>query len=1306
MSLMKFFKWVLIGIVSVIAGVLLIMLGVQLYLNSERTQNWIQARVNQTIPGTLTWSRTRLSVFGGKVELNNVLLKGPEHNTLMESDRLFIHVSWVKLLNGEIYAYDIFFENPQISLSKDRSGNLDLVQALYPPKDTPPESAKSTGFPSNVIVRQLKVVNGYFQYKTTEQAAGNPKDQVVLQNVNLLITEVDVVKQKGRLTCQIAGGKIQSRDVRTTIDGLSLTANVQKNRIDTLVLDVNAGGLDVNLAGTVEDLFSDTPILNIGVKGRVFLPQIKDLIPLPPDASGEVRLNSTLEGALNNPDIDLNLNYKGGALFGNKIDQIHLNCRLTDRSLNISDLNLHTVAGKFDITGNIDFKKAFSDGWFAANPDLDAINYKFSIFRKASQLADLALGVPDLKGNVNVSMKLQGKGVDPKTLWANTSLEAYIGKLSVGEGNSPIDIRVMSKAGMERGRVEIQNFSANAGSGRFEMNGSYDVFSHKVSAYFELDTPDLTEVMTSLGTTAGVGGINVTGAVSGTAKAPIMDARLKGEDLGFENVRLGNADATIRFSKGQFFLKNGKIVNGNSNLDISGSARIFDPKDDQLLKSPGFDVALKGDTLFLEDFVEGMKGKFFINGRIYGNAAHPRGKLDLNGKDIDLNIQKIHGMQLSLDLYDDSIKFAPFSLLIAPGERILVDGWVSLNKNYDMRLTSGDISLKNITQLNLGEADSGKISFNLEGKGNFENPQIKGKVVINELQINTKQLNDVQLQIEVKDHVARITGDPDFTLNANYHLQTKAFSASAVFNNTNLTPYLKIAGQGELYGTITGKIEVTGNAGAPDQIIGSADVSRLEILKNQTELVGIRDFNTFLEDGKISIPGVRLNLLKRSVVEISGNGKLNGDLDLKAHGTLPLEIISLLKDIIPNATGEARLSLNVFGNLSRPYFRGEIGLINAGVTVPVLSQSLHDLNGSLRVTPETIGLDNIQGMLDTGLFKLSGAIDLKANQPSKVGLKLKVDDLPMMIPDTLDTRLNAELDILGTPEKSLISGYIQLIDGKYFKDIRMSLIEGLQKKIREEDLVPSEISWPFLKNMALDISIRYGDPFVVDNNMALLILKPDLHINGTVSRPLISGRAEVETGTVYFQKNEFNVKKGVFDFINPYKIEPTIDIQSEVKIREWTIFLNVSGIPDNLEFNLSSNPSETKEDLISLLIIGKTTRELTAKEGGLSSSPRQMLADVLAGTAQKEIKDATGLDVVALEYNEAKDAEQSNGVKVTVGKELSQRVTVKYGMQTKNAKAIQKVITEYKFFEKVLMNTFQDTEGHYGGGFQFRLEFR
>jgi translocation and assembly module TamB len=242
--------------------------------------------------------------------------------------------------------------------------------------------------------------------------------------------------------------------------------------------------------------------------------------------------------------------------------------------------------------------------------------------------------------------------------------------------------------------------------------------------------------------------------------------------------------------------------------------------------------------------------------------------------------------------------------------------------------------------------------------------------------------------------------------------------------------------------------------------------------------------------------------------------------------------------------------------------------------------------------------------------------------------------------------------------------------------------------------------------MSLDITTRYKELFIVDNNMALLALKPDLRIYGSVNQPLISGRAQVESGTIYFQKKEYTVKKGVFDFINPYKIEPAIDVQSEIEIRQWTVFLNISGTPDNLKVTLSSDPWETQENILSLLITGRTTHELIAGQGGVSRSSTKILADILAETAQKQIKDATGLDVVELEYTQAKEAEAPDEVKVAVGKELSKRVTVKYAMQTKNARVIQQVITEYKILENLLINAFQNTEGHYGGGLQFRLEFR
>jgi len=680
--------------------------------------------------------------------------------------------------------------------------------------------------------------------------------------------------------------------------------------------------------------------------------------------------------------------------------------------------------------------------------------------------------------------------------------------------------------------------------------------------------------------------------------------------------------------------------------------------------------------------------------------------LNIKGEHIDVCSWKVQEFQLTSDLDGDQFNLDPFELVIAPGETILLHGWISLNKDYHLRLVSEGISLKNIPPFQLGDLDTGKISFMFQGQGNFENPQIKGEVVLNELRFYNQPLQDERFQIEVTDRTAYISGGQNFALDATYHLQTQAFSASAGFDNTNLTPYLKTFGQGKLNGFMTGKIQVNGNAKTLDQVKGSADISRIDIFSNQTELIRSRDFKAFLKDDKISIPSVCLNLLERGVMEIKGNGTLNGDLDIKVHGTIPLEIISLFTEVFPDAAGEVRLSLGVNGNLSQIDLRADAEIINCGMTVPGLLQQMHDLNGSIHVTPEAIVLDNIQGMLDTGSFELFGAIDLKAYRPSRIGLKLKAHDLPLMISDTLETRLGAELDIKGTPEKSLVSGYIQMIDVKYYKNIRLNFMESLGKKCREEALVAPEIPWPFLKNMAIDITTRYREPFVIDNNMALLALKPDLRIYGSMNHPLISGRAQVESGTVYFQKKEFNVKRGVFDFINPYKIEPTIDVLSEIIVREWTVFLSISGTPDNLKFNFSSNPSEREEDILSLLITGKTTRELIAGEGGLSLSPGQILADVLAETVQKQIKDAIGLDIVELEYKEGGEAGASDEVKVTVGKELSQRITVKYGMQTKNARVIQQVITEYKFLEKLLINTFHDTKGHYGGGLQFRVEFR
>jgi translocation and assembly module TamB len=1303
---MKIFKRVSIVIGFVFAVFLLAMLGIQLYLNTAQVEGRIQARVNQAIPGTLTWKSSRFSIFKGEMELKHVRLTGPDNNRVLALDRFSVRISWIRLLKGDFSIQGLVLENPHIYLFKDRSGKFNIIQALYTLKHPPEESAKNSGFPFNVLLHQLNVTNGFIQYNTSEETAGNSIDRLMFQDIHLTVTDGNLLKRRGRFLGRIARGHIQVKGIGTDIGQLSFKANVQKDRMSELLFNVNADGINAAITGTVENLFTNTPILDLHLKSRASLSRITDLLSVGPDFSGEIQTDSNLKGTIRNPDIDLQLSYKGGKLAGRRIDWIHLMCRLKNKQLNIGDLSANTPLGRFDIKGDVDFTKALSGDLLTSVLDADAVSYKFLIRQKTAQLKNMAPGIPDLKGAVHADIELEGKGVDPKSLWAETTIEFYGDKLAAAKIPLPIDAHVRAQAGMTDGRVTIRNLTADANGARLEMNGRYDVVSRQAFARFELDAPDLSEILSKLGVKGVRGEVNITGKMSGTMSRPLMDARLKGEDLRFDNVRFGSVDANFRFSEGRLSLTRGEITSGDSNVDISGDVRIFDPMNTQLLRHPVFMVAFTGKDLSLKDFVESMDGKFDMSGSFKGDITRPKGKLDVYGENIDLGIQKIHVVQLASRLDGRRVNIDPLTLAIVPGEKIVLNGWVSLNKHYELHLASNEILIKNIQKLAFLKTNSGKISFDLAGKGEFSNPQFKGKAILYDLIFNNKKLGKIPFNIGVENQAAYIEGGLNFYLKATYELQSRFFSTSARFDHTDLTPYLQLFGKKELSGAVTGTIDGKGEFRKPLRIDGAIKIAQLALFwKNKAVITG-RDLGVFVNKDEISIPKMRLSLLEQGHFTVSGSGKLWKNIDLKAEGIIPFSVLPVFTDSISDAGGKARISLHVSENGLQPIFDFDAALENGSIVVSGLFQKFHDINGHVRATPKAVTFDNIQGMLGAGRFGLSGAVDLDRYRWSNIGLTLKADNLPITIPDLLNVRLSSELDIRGSPKKSLIKGDVIFLDGRYTKDVRLNPIESIGQESRAAPPPTSKTPWPIFDNMGLDCRIKYKAPFVVDNNIALLAIKPDLHVRGTVNQPLITGRAEVESGTVYFRKNEFNVKKGILDFINPYKIEPTVDIQGDIKIRQWTVTLNVSGTLDNLKFNLSSNPSESEQDILSLLITGKTTKELIAGQGGSLLSPKQMLADVLAENAQKEIKNATGLDIVALEYNGANNGGTSDGVNVTLGKELSKRVAVKYGAQTRNAKVIQKVIAEYKFLETLLMNTFEDTEGNYGAGIQFRLEFR
>jgi autotransporter translocation and assembly factor TamB len=413
---------------------------------------------------------------------------------------------------------------------------------------------------------------------------------------------------------------------------------------------------------------------------------------------------------------------------------------------------------------------------------------------------------------------------------------------------------------------------------------------------------------------------------------------------------------------------------------------------------------------------------------------------------------------------------------------------------------------------------------------------------------------------------------------------------------------------------------------------------------------------------------------------------------------------------LSDSSGLIRVSSKITSRDNKPEVSALLNLEDIAYTIPINGQRLHTMNGKIRIQNDKISIEDLTGSIDTGSFKMGGTITRQGLTPSSVDLKTQFSALPISIPDILDLTVDAEATLMTSGSRSLLKSDVNILDGVYYKDVQVNLLTGVieriipKQKMGNEQLM--ETRWPFLKTMDLDIAIKRKGEMKVQNNVADLTLNPDLKIIGTFIKPVVTGRIAVIEGTVTFQNNEFTVSRGVIDFLNPYKTEPTVDIKGETKVRDWTIDLAIEGPLDNIQFNLTSIPVEQPPDILSLLVVGKTSRELTQSQTGLTVSPTAMAAELLSSTYGKQVKKATSLDILSLKASEFSTSDKRENLKLTLGKELSRRLVLEYQVETSNTQTIQRGIAEYKILENLIVNGYQGTDGIFGADIELKYEFR
>ena len=706
-----------------------------------------------------------------------------------------------------------------------------------------------------------------------------------------------------------------------------------------------------------------------------------------------------------------------------------------------------------------------------------------------------------------------------------------------------------------------------------------------------------------------------------------------------------------------------------------------------------------------------ITGECQVTAKLFGSLQQLGANLLIKGSNLVYKNRKLSSLQIDAALIDKKIKIERLQADFSAQEKILGSGWITTDKQFAFNLASDGIFLKTIDPQKKSGIDKACLFLQANGYGSIDNPQITGKAGLKQIRVHGKALDDFIFSFALNNHQIKIDGGLDFNLNGFYNLKTKDFKVALLFQDTDIGGYLAAAGQKKLSGRLTGKIGAAGNARQLDAIMANVDLSDIKLFLNSKLLLNSNGFKANFQNKTFSISQGKFSFLQNGCLNLSGSGKLQENLTFFLDGLIPLKAAYLFINEPEELEGNLRISATLRGRLPQPEIRAVIELENIGMLIPVIEQQIGSINGTILLTPGQLEIKkSISGQMDEGRFELTGSLGLEKWQPQKADFFLTAHNIPIELPDLLDLNFNTSLFIKGTKENSEIKGDVVLLDGTYYKDVKFNLLQDVGQKKRKIKPPFQNYDQAILNNLKLDIALKSRGPFKVENNLATLSLTPDFHLTGTLKRPLISGRAKVNSGKIKYQKKDFIVRKGVIDFVNPYKLNPELDILSEVNVRTWKIYLKISGTPEDLLLTLRSDPPEEDGDVLSLLLFGKTSRELIAEKGKVSQSTRQLLAELISGTLGEDIKKITGIDILEVETTDGVEEKEqefdSDRVKVIVGKKLSRRLIVKYAVESKNDELNQRAIAEYQFFDKIFVNGFQDDRGIHGGGLIFRIEFR
>jgi len=899
------------------------------------------------------------------------------------------------------------------------------------------------------------------------------------------------------------------------------------------------------------------------------------------------------------------------------------------------------------------------------------------------------------------------------TLVANTNATVK-GSISSKNGPSsfPIDGEIHARYSAFAQEVSLTRSFLRMPQTFVDLDGTISRRSTGLQVQFQSnDLGEIETVAHAFGVTAkpmGLGGTaSFTGTVRGSTAAPQINGHLSAASLKVRGTEWQILRTDIEAKPSYVVLQNADAFprNNRGHITLSASAGLdnWSYKESNPLRidlnASQLDLAgLKS----LAGLQTPMTGTISAKVSLRGSQLNPSGQGAATLTEATIADEPIRSANLTFQGTGDEVR-GRLALQMAAGNAQSTFTYFPKNKAYDAQLQAVGIRLEQFQTLRARNIEvAGTLNMNAAGSGTFDDPRVQLTAQVPQLQLRNQAISGVTLQASVSNHVANVALDSQamntFVRGRGTVRLSGVYETDATFDTSpiSLQPLFAMVvpaqaadmtGTAEVHARIRGPLRDKTLLNAHFNIPALSVAYKDKIQLGAEQPIQLDYVAGVLTMQKTRIRGTGTDLQLQGTFPVSSNAPMS----LLALGTIDLRIAQILNPDVTTG-GQIQLNVNGYGARKNPDVQGEIKIVNATFAGDDIPVGLQDGNGTLRLTTNRLEIEQFRGKVSGGTLTATGGVTYRPALQFNVAVA--GNGIRTLFPQGVREGIDTNLSLAGSSQSALLRGQVRLTELSFSPAFDFSDIAGLAGGNL------SGVPGSFTQNLKLDIAVQSTNDLNLASSKLSLQGAANLRVRGTAAEPALLGRVNITGGDVIFRGNRYVLQPSSLDFINPYRIEPRMNLSIDTKVQQYTIHMFLRGNIDRLRTAYTSEPALPPSDIINLLVFGRTTEAAEANPTPGNLGAESLIASSVSSQVTSRIEKIAGISQLSIDPLLGGN-QKDPGARVTIQQRVTGNVFVTF---VSDATSTQRQIIKFEYQATPRVSV--SGVGDQNGGFAFDVVIR